>query len=66
MKIIGMLLLALGVVGIILTILLTEAIGWGGLIAGLCALLTGVVFVAAGYGYRGRGGNNGCRPNSCC
>ena len=59
MKIIGILLLALGVIGIILTILLTDAIGWGGLIAGICAVLTGVVFVAAGY----RGGG---RPHSNC
>ncbi len=62
MKIIGILLLAVGVVGIILTILLTEAIGWGGLIAGITALLTGVVFVAAGYRscYYERRSNNTC------
>ena len=53
MKIIGILLLAVGVVGIILTILLTDAIGWGGLIAGITALLTGVVFVAASWPLRG-------------
>ena len=63
MKIIGILLLSLGVVGIILTILLTDVIGWGGLIAGIGALLTGVVFVAAGY----RGAANSWRNhNNCC
>ena len=60
MKIIGILLLAVGIVGIILTILLTDAIGWGGLIAGITALLTGVVFVAAAW--RGE-----CHRNvGCC
>ncbi len=49
MKIIGILLVAIGIVGIVLTIVLTQAIGWGGLIAGVTALLTGVVFVAAGW-----------------
>jgi len=62
MKIIGILLLAVGIVGIILTILLNGPIGWGGLIAGITALLTGVVFVAAGYRGSGycRNHQNGC------
>ncbi len=59
MKIIGILLLAVGIVGIVLTFLLTDAIGWGGLIAGITALLTGVVFVAAAW-------RNECRPPCCC
>ena len=62
MKIIGILLLAVGIVGIILTILLNGPIGWGGLIAGITALLTGVVFVAARYRGSGycRNHQNGC------
>ncbi len=59
MKIIGILLLAVGIVGIVLTFLLTDAIGWGGLIAGITALLTGVVFVAVAW-------RNECRPPCCC
>ncbi|MBE5797746.1 MAG: hypothetical protein E7327_10310 [Clostridiales bacterium] len=63
MKIIGILLLAVGVVGIILTILLTDAIGWGGLIAGITALLTGVVFVAASWRAEYRRNPGCCRNN---
>lgn len=59
MKIIGILLLAIGVAGIVLTFILTDAIGWGGLIAGITALLTGVVFVAAAW-------RNECQRPPCC
>ncbi len=47
MKIIGLLLLAVGIIGIILTVLLPEALGYAGLIAGVTAILTGIVFLAA-------------------
>lgn len=63
MKIIGLLLLAIGIVGIILTVMMPELFGYGGLIAGVTAILTGIVFLAAtvyrvGYGDR--------RGNGCC
>lgn len=47
MKIIGLILLAIGVIGIILTVLLPAQLGYAGLIAGATAILTGIVFVAA-------------------
>ena len=47
MKIIGLLLLAVGIIGIILTVLLPEALGYAGIIAGVTAILTGIVFLAA-------------------
>ena len=47
MKIIGLILLAIGVIGIVLTILLPAELGYGGLVAGATAILTGIVFVAA-------------------
>ena len=47
MKIIGLILLAIGVIGIVLTVLLPEALGYAGLIAGATAILTGIVFIAA-------------------
>ena len=63
MKIIGLILLAIGVIGIVLTVLLPEALGYAGLIAGATAILTGIVFVAAttcrGTGYERRN-HNGC------
>lgn len=62
MKIIGLILLAIGVIGIVLTVLLPEALGYAGLIAGATAILTGVVFVAAGY----RSGNSCRTHNNCC
>lgn len=61
MKIIGIILLAVGVIGIILTVLLPALFGYGGLIAGVTAILTGVVFVVACY----RTGST-CRRNSNC
>ena len=47
MKIIGLLLLAVGIIGIILTVLLPEVLGYAGIIAGVTAILTGIVFLAA-------------------
>ena len=47
MKIIGLILLAVGIIGIILTVLLPEALGYAGLIAGVTAILTGIVFLAS-------------------
>ena len=47
MKIIGLILLAIGIIGIVLTVLLPEAIGYAGLFAGATAILTGIVFLAA-------------------
>lgn len=47
MKIIGILLIIIGIIGIILTVLLPELLGYAGLIAGAVAILTGVVFLAA-------------------
>ena len=55
MKIIGLILLALGVIGIVLTVLLPAELGYAGLIAGATAILTGIVFVAA----------TTCRVNPC-
>ena len=47
MKIIGLLLLAVGIIGIVLTVLLPEVLGYAGIIAGVTAILTGIVFLAA-------------------
>ena len=47
MKIIGLLLLAVGIIGIVLTVMLPEALGYAGIIAGVTAILTGIVFLAA-------------------
>ena len=47
MKIIGLILLVVGIIGIILTVLLPEVLGYAGLIAGVTAILTGIVFLAA-------------------
>ena len=65
MKIIGLILLVVGIIGIILTVLLPELLGYAGLIAGVTAILTGIVFLAActtrttcGCEYRNR--------NNCC
>ena len=56
MKIIGILLIIIGILGIVLTVLLPEALGYAGLIAGATAILTGVVFLAS----------CGCRANYYC
>ena len=56
MKIIGLILLAIGIIGIILTVLLPELLGYAGLIAGVTAILTGIVFLAA----------CNVRTNCCC
>ena len=47
MKIIGLLLVAIGIIGIVLTVLLPELLGYAGIIAGVTAILTGIVFLAA-------------------
>ena len=63
MRIIGIILLVIGILGIILTVLLPDLFGYAGLIAGAAAILTGVVFVAAGYS------RPACcerRNNNCC
>ena len=64
MKIIGILLIIIGIIGIVLTVLLPVALGYAGLIAGATAILTGVVFLAS-CGYRA---NYYCqrRNNDCC
>ncbi len=67
MKIIGILLIIIGIIGIVLTVLLPEALGYAGLIAGATAILTGVVFLAScscrQTCYQRR--CNGC-SNNCC
>lgn len=63
MKIIGLLLLAIGIVGIILTVMMPGLFGYGGLIAGVTAILTGIVFLAATV-YRV--GPWDRRGNGCC
>ncbi|MGN0794754.1 MAG: hypothetical protein ACI4MG_09830 [Aristaeellaceae bacterium] len=60
MKIIGIILLAVGIIGIILTVLLPSVFGYGGLIAGITAILTGVVFLASVRSCCERRHNNGC------
>ena len=64
MKIIGLLLLVLGVIGIVLTVMEPALFGYGGLIAGAAAILTGIVFVAANtvrtYAACERRNHNGC------
>ncbi len=47
MKIIGLLLLAVGIIGIVLTVMLPAELGYAGIIAGVTAILTGIVFLAA-------------------
>ena len=47
MKIIGLLLLAIGIIGIVLTVILPQLFGYAGIIAGVTAILTGIVFLAA-------------------
>ena len=63
MKIIGIILVILGILGIILTVMLPELFGYAGLIAGATAILTGVVFLAS-CSYR----STSCqrRNNNCC
>jgi len=63
MKIIGLLLLVIGVVGIILTVMMPALFGYGGLIAGVTAILTGIVFLAVTV-YRPN--NYDRRSNNCC
>ena len=65
MRIIGLILLVVGIIGIILTVLLPEALGYAGLIAGVTAILTGIVFLAAcnvrtSCCYERRNDNNNC------
>jgi len=65
MKIIGILLIIIGIIGIVLTVLLPEVLGYAGLIAGATAILTGVVFLAscgcrAYYSCPRRNNNNCC------
>ncbi len=65
MKIIGLILLVVGIIGIILTVLLPELLGYAGLIAGVTAILTGIVFLAAcnvrtNCCYERRNNNNCC------
>ena len=64
MKIIGILLIVIGIIGIVLTVMLPELLGYAGLIAGAAAILTGVVFLAACTC------RNNCscqrRSNNCC
>ena len=55
MKIIGLILLVIGIIGIILTVMMPALFGYGGLIAGVTAILTGIVFLAATV----------CRTNTC-
>ena len=47
MKIIGILLIIIGIIGIVLTVMMPALFGYGGLIAGVTAILTGIVFLAA-------------------
>ena len=47
MKIIGILLIIIGILGIVLTVMLPAELGYAGLIAGATAILTGVVFLAS-------------------
>lgn len=60
MKIIGIILLVVGILGIILTILLPDLFGLGGLVAGITAILTGVVFLASVRSYCCERRNNNC------
>lgn len=63
MKIIGFILLVIGVLGIVLTVMMPALFGYGGLIAGATAILTGVVFLASvrtACCYERRGGNGCC------
>ena len=55
MKIIGLILLVVGIIGIILTVMMPALFGYSGLIAGVTAILTGIVFLAATI----------CRVNTC-
>ena len=55
MKIIVLILLVVGIIGIILTVLLPVLFGYSGLIAGATAILTGIVFLAS----------CSCRSNCC-
>ena len=47
MKIIGILLIIIGIIGVVLTVLLPAELGYAWLIAGATAILTGVVFLAS-------------------
>lgn len=60
MKIIGIILLAVGIIGIVMTVMLPSVFGYGGLIAGITAILTGVVFLASVRSSCERWHNNGC------
>ena len=56
MKIIGLILLVIGIIGIVLTVMMPALFGYAGLIAGATAILTGIVFLAA----------CNVRTNCCC
>ncbi|MBQ7849846.1 MAG: hypothetical protein IJ343_09015 [Clostridia bacterium] len=60
MKIIGIILLVIGILGIILTVMMPALFGYGGLIAGATAILTGVVFLASVRSACCERRNNGC------
>lgn len=60
MKIIGIILLVIGILGIILTVMMPELFGYSGLIAGATAILTGVVFLASVRSYCCERRSNGC------
>ena len=64
MKIIGILLIIIGIIGIILTVLLPALLGYSGLIAGAAAILTGVVFLAS-WCYRTSCGCERRNNNNC-
>ena len=65
MKIIGILLIIIGIIGIVLTVLLPDLLGYAGLIAGAAAILTGVVFLASCC-YRTSCGSCERRNNNNC
>lgn len=46
MKLIGYILMAIGVISILVTVMLPDLFGWAGVFAGAAAILTGVVFAA--------------------
>ena len=60
MKIIGLILLVVGIIGIILTVMMPALFGYGGVIAGITAILTGVVFLAATCRVSFERRHNGC------
>ncbi len=65
MKIIGLLLIIIGIVGIILTVMTPAVFGYAGIIAGATAILTGIVFLAA-CNVRTSCCERRGRDNNCC